>query len=379
MSATRNGQRHAMFFRMLLRAALVRRNRMAGALIAITISAAVATALLNVYGDAQSKLRAEFRGYGANVIVLARDGAALPAGTINVVQSHFGRDVVAVPYAYVVARTGEGLSGSPVVVAGTDFTRARSLNSWWSVTNWPNENATQVEALVGQRAAKALTSGNQSLELWFGGKKLPVNPVGILKTGGDEDSRLYIDLAQFEKWTGVAPSAIEVRIPGSAEQVKAAMNRLQTALPEAQVRPVRQIVEAETRVLGRTRSMLFWTTLAVIATSALCVFATLLSWVLDRRRDFAVMKALGASESLLVGFFAAEAALVGLVGAVLGFAIGLGAANWIGHASFGVSVAPQLSLMPIIMAGGILLALMAATAPLGILRRIQPATILRGE
>lgn len=379
MSAARNGRRHTMFFRILLRAVLVRRGRMAGALAAITVSAAVATALLNLYGDAQSKLRADFRGYGANVVVLAHDGATLPAGTMNVVQSQFGADAVMVPYAYVIARTGEGLSGSPVIVAGTDFARARSLNSWWSVTKWPSQRSADVEGLFGRHAARILTSGNQPLELWFSGKKLTVTPVGALKTGGDEDSRIYIDLAQFESWTGVLASAIEVRVPGTAEQVNSAIASLQAALPNAQVRPVRQIVEAETRVLGRTRSMLFWTTLAVIATSALCVFAALLSWVLDRRRDFAVMKALGASERLLVGFFASEAALVGLVGAVLGFGTGIGAANWIGRANFGLSVAPQFSLMPLILAGGVALALVAATAPLGILRRIQPATILRGE
>lgn len=377
MSRIRTGRRHSMFLRMLLRAALVRRGRVAGALFAITVSAGVATALLNLYGDAQSKLRADFRGYGANAIVAARDVAVLPADALTEVQRQAGSD--AVPYAYVVARTGDGLSGSPVVIAGTDFARAQAVNSWWSVTKWPASNGESVQALFGQRAAQALMSGDATVDLWFHGKKLSVAPAGILKTGGDEDSRIYIDLAQFETWTGVAPSAIEVRVPGSADQVKAAIERLQAALPQAQVRPVRQIVEAETRVLGRTRSMLFWTTLAVIATSALCVLATLLSWVLDRRRDFAVMKALGASEKLVTGFFAAEAALVGVVGAALGFVLGIGAAEWIGHASFGLSVTPQFSLIPIIVGGGIALALTAAVAPLGILRGIQPATILRGE
>ena len=45
----------------------------------------------------------------------------------------------------------------------------------------------------------------------------------------------------------------------------------------------------------------------IIATAALCVFATLIGWVLDRRRDFAIMKALGAPQKLVTSFFAAEA------------------------------------------------------------------------
>jgi putative ABC transport system permease protein len=377
MRAARNGRRHSMFLRMLVRAALVRRGRVAGALMAITVSAAVATALLNLYGDAQSKLRADFRGYGGNVVVAARQRSALPPEALAKIQREPGAE--AAPYAYVVARTGDGLTGSPVVVAGTDFVRAQALNSWWSVTKWPANRSGAVEGLFGQRAAQALTSGDAPVELWFHGRNISVVRSGILKTGGDEDSRIYVDLAQFQSWTGVTPSAIEIRISGSADLVKSVIARLQAVLPDTEVRPVRQIVEAEARVLGRTRSMLFWTTLAVIATSALCVLATLLSWVLDRRRDFAIMKALGASERLVTSFLAAEAALVGLVGAVLGFVAGIGAAEWIGHASFGLSVTPQFGLMPIILAGGIALALTAAVAPLGILRGIQPATILRGE
>src|SRR5436305_10242350 len=135
MRTARTGARHSMFVRMLLRAALVRRGRVAGALIAITVSAAVATALLNLYGDAQSKLRADFRGYGANVVVTTRAGAALPADALARIQTQAGAE--AVPYAYVVARTGEALSGSPVVVAGTDLAGAQALNRWWSVTKRP--------------------------------------------------------------------------------------------------------------------------------------------------------------------------------------------------------------------------------------------------
>ncbi|HZU21317.1 MAG TPA: ABC transporter permease [Terriglobales bacterium] len=369
-----------MFFRVLVRATVLRRGRAAGALVAITVSAAVATALLSLYGDSQSRLRADFRGYGANVIVAAPEGNALGEAALAAINSESGADpaFVAVPYSYVIARTSAGLRGTPVVVAGTDFARARALNTWWSAARWPAANSPRPEALVGERAA-AVVGGDGEIDLWFGGKELAVTPVATLKTGGDEDSRIYIDLSALKTWTGVSPSVVELRIPGAPEQVKSTMERLQAAIPEAQVRPVRQMVEAETRVLGRTRAMLLWTTLAVIATSALCVFATLLSWVLDRRRDFAVMKAIGASEKLVAGFFAAEAAVVGLLGALLGFAIGLGVAEWIGSASFGVAVRPQFGLLPMIVAAGVALALVAASAPLGILRRIHPAAILRGE
>ena len=70
-------------------------------------------------------------------------------------------------------------------------------------------------------------------------------------------------------------------------------------------------MEGEARVLGKTRATLLAAAALIILTAALCVLSTLMGWVFDRRRDFAIMKALGASDRLLNGFFAAEAAGVG--------------------------------------------------------------------
>ena len=81
----------------------------------------------------------------------------------------------------------------------------------------------------------------------------------------------------------------------------------------------------------------------IILTAALCVLSTLIGWVFDRRRDFAIMKALGASGGLIQGFFAAEAAALGAVGAVIGFAIGVGVAAWIGRVNFHAPVVPRFA------------------------------------
>ena len=175
------------------------------------------------------------------------------------------------------------------------------------------------------------------------------------------------------------PSTIEVAASGSAGEVDAALNRLDQTLPAAEVRPVRQIVEGEARVLNKTRATLLAAAVLIVLTAALCVLATLIGWVFDRRRDFAIMKALGASEKLVNGFFAAEAAVLGLVGALIGFVIGIGVAAWIGRVNFHAPVIPRLSVLPWIVAGSVFVALISAVVPIGLLRRVQPAIILRGE
>ncbi|MFZ0687486.1 MAG: ABC transporter permease [Terriglobales bacterium] len=363
----------SMFARMLLRAAVLRRRRAASALLAMIVAAAVATAMMNLYVDVQAKLRSEFRNYGANVVVVAKEGQSLPADAMGRVESVLGAKALAVPFSYAVARTKDGQS---VVVVGIDFARARQLNHWWKVSHWPDAPG---EALVGMRAGTVVSPNRQNFELTFQAKAIELAPAGMLQTGAGEDSRIYLDQSAFQSWTGIAPSTIEIAATGTAAEVDASIGQLAAALPGAEVRPVRQIMEGEANVLNKTRATLYASATLVVLTSALCVLATLIGWVFDRRRDFAIMKALGASERLVNGFFAAEAAALGVVGAILGFFIGIGVAAWIGRVNFHAPVVPRFSVFPYILAGSVAVALISAILPIELLRRVQPAIILRGE
>jgi putative ABC transport system permease protein len=363
----------SMFLRMLLRAAVLRRGRAASALLAMVVAAAVATTMLNLYVDVQAKLRKEFRNYGANVVVVAKEDQKLPADALNKVESVLGGRSLAVPFAYVVARTADG---QPVVVSGTEFDQIRKLDSWWAVSAWP-QGAQQ--GLIGTRAAALVSPEGKPFDLIFQGRTIHLTPAGTLRTGAAEDSRVYLSLGDFESWTGVLASTIEIAASGSPEEVSAVIQKLAQAVPGAEVRPVRQIMEGEAGVLGKTRATLLASAGLIILTAALCVLSTLMGWVFDRRRDFAIMKSLGASERLISSFFAAEAAVLGAVGAVLGFGIGIGAAAWIGRVNFHAPVMPRLSVLPPILAGSIAVALISATLPMWLLRRVQPAVILRGE
>jgi putative ABC transport system permease protein len=386
VAASRTQSPHtSMFLRMLVRAAVLRRGRAASALFAMVVAAAVTTAVMNLYVDVQAKLQREFRNYGANIILVGRNGSSLPANALPHVESTLAGRGVAAPFAMVVARTAEG---QPVVVAGADFDRVKQLDRWWSVSNWPSavptsraEDAREMghPALIGVRAVSLVSPRNQHFDLSFQGHTIHLTPGGTVQTGAAEDSRVYLSLPDFFSWTGVQPSTIEVAATGSPEEITAIMNQLEQAIPAAEVRPVRQIMEGEARVLGKTRATLLAAAALIILTAALCVLSTLMGWVFDRRRDFAIMKALGASDRLLHGFFAAEAAALGASGAVMGFLLGIGIAAWIGRVNFHAPVVPRFSVLPFVLAGSMVVTLLSAILPISLLRRVQPAVILRGE
>jgi len=356
-------------WQVLKRSLAYRRARSLSALVALTVSAAVATALLTLYADLDAKLHHEFRGFGANVVVT---GTSLPEDAVALAQRAAGSDANVAAFAYAVATTDRG---TPVVVAGVDFPAVRRLDSWWSVTTWPTAADA---ALLGERVAQ-FVGNDKAVTLAFAGKTQTFAGAGTVKTGGDEDSRVYVPMAAFASWTGVKPSVLEVQIPGGAAKVESAMARLRTALPGTDVEPVRQLVEGESKIVDRTHALMFAAVLLIALTVAVSVLATLSASVLERRRDFALMKALGGTERQMMGLFLAETMLLAVGGVVVGWCVGSVAAWAISETNFGTASLPRLQVLPVVLALNVVIAALAAFFPVRALRGLEPAALLKGE
>jgi putative ABC transport system permease protein len=362
--------RTQLLLRLLFKAAWVRKDRAFTALVSVAVVATIATAALTIYSDLEGKLSREFRGFGANVLVTKTSGA-LTTSELSDIHKIVGNTGEIVPVAYAIAT--ETTSNAKIVVGGADLTQLRRLNSSWSFSN-----AGQGSALVGARVDETVTHG-ADLQLSFGKTSTMIKPAGFFHSGSDDDSRVYIPLDDFVRFTGVQPATALVRVEGRPQEIQTAISRLSAALPNIEVKPVRQITQAQTAVVGKTRSVVFASSAVVVVLIMLCMVATFTGSVLERRKDFAVMKALGASNRTVNFLFASEAALLALTGSIAGYILGCGIAFWIGKANFDAAILPQPMLLFPVLLGSVALALIASTAPLRLLQQIQPAGILRGE
>lgn len=63
----------------------------------------------------------------------------------------------------------------------------------------------------------------------------------------------------------------------------------------------------------------------IILTAALNITTTLILVVMERRRDIAILNAMGATARSIMGIFVVEGAIVGAVGALIGVSLGVGA------------------------------------------------------
>ncbi len=335
----------------------------------MTVSAAVATALLTLYADLNAKLHHEFRGFGANIVVTE---AVPEANFVVKAKDAAGPGATAAAFGYAVATTDRG---TPVVVSGVVFEDVQRLDSWWQVKAWPKGAE---DALLGSLAAE-FVGNEQAVRLSFAGKTHTFNGAGRLKTGGDEDSRIYVPAEALEAWTGVKANVVEVQVPGGAAQVEAAMTRLKAALPGAQVAPVRQLIDGESRIVDRTHALMFGAVILIALTVGVSVLATLSASVLERRRDFALMKALGGREWQMTGLFLLETLMLAGAGVGAGYILGSVAAWVISETNFHTATLPRLSVLPFVVVLNVTIALLAAVLPMRALRGLEPAALLKGE
>ena len=375
-----------MFWRILWRLLYASRGRLVLAVLAVASGAAVCAALLNLNLDATDKLTREFRVLGANIVVSAAQGdaaATLDDGAMQQIDNlHLAEVVAAAPYLYLSGVADAGQNSSAVIIAGTWFDEVARMNSWWKVDgNWVSARDNRSDCMIGEQAASRLgLIPGQSVKVHYAGRDATLRIAGIVTAGSSEDSQLFVGLplAQELAGLGARASLIQITARGSASEIEDAIKRLSATLPGLQVQPLRQLAQAEGRLLERIRGLLFGTVVLILALSSLGVLAAMAGLALERRRDVGMMKALGGPVRRIMRFFLAEAMAIALAGGICGFVVGIGLSEWIGERVFSVSITPRLVVLPATLALMVVVAL-AGALPLRLLGRVRPAEILRGE
>lgn len=377
-----------MFGRVLWQLLRVSRGRLAVALVALVSGAAVCSALLNLQLDAKRKLTQEFRALGANVVVAPPQAPGAEAAQAplmdasvweRVAAARTPEVVAAAPYLYIVARaTGH----QSVVVVGTWLDEARRLSPWWKLEGeWIVSRDDLGRCLVGSEVARQLhLAPGSSLDLRSAGRTAILRVAGVVTAGGGEDNQVLVNLPVAQRLSGLENriGVVQLSVAGAAGEIERFVTQLAAAVPDAEVRPVRQLAEAEAQLLGRIRRLILWTVVLILVLTGLGVLATMAALAMERRRDVGLMKALGGTIQRVMRLFLAEVGILGGLGGLLGYGIGVLLSEWMGERVFGTGISPRWEVLPVTLILAIGVAL-AGALPLRLLGRVRPAAILRGE
>jgi len=360
------------FWNFVFRAVEFRKRRLLLAFSALAVAATLATALFSVYSDIERKMRVQFRGYGANIVVAPAGGAQTVPLSAVAEAERLG--AVAAPFVYTVGR----VDSEPVVVAGTDFRRAGPLTDYWRVEG--ARTAGPGECLVGSSvAAHFRLKVGDKVEL----ENAPCVVRGIVTSGGAEDAQVIVPFEVAAGLAGLHDAASLVQVRADGERLSTIQPALARAIPGADVRLLHAVAETEANVVLKIRSTLFLLTALVLAITTLCVTSNFSALVLERSQEIGILKAIGAAEKKIAALFLSESLILGLASTVTGYGLGLLVAWWIGRQIFPESAAAGVGVnygvfLPVT---GVTMVVATAATLVAAARiwRIKPAVILRGE
>ena len=429
-----------MFFTMLWGAVFRRRSRAMMAVIASLVGAATLFCLASVCVAVPQQMNEEMRAYGANLIVTPASATGKSQGidtaTVRNVTALIGagHSVKSAAYRYESVR----INSAPYTIAGIDVKAVRALNRHWNVTgDWPGSGNVMVgrdvaDALgvkvgsrvtIGYRAADASASasssasaksdsdestetaessaqGTQSTQTTQGEQTTQATEngrvssdimdnngtefriAGIVDTGGNEDSIIYATTADVSKLAGHERGAdvIEYSVNAMGDELNAIVNRINKNTNTAvKAQTVTKITSSDTRIIAMLQTLFWIVSLVVLVLTLVGVGTTISSIVSQRRNEIGLRKALGADSRAIGVEFYVESGIYGLIGGLLGTAIGYVLARVLCSTVFGRA----LGLNWLLGAGSLLLsvaiAVIASIPPVRRATRIDPAIVLREE
>jgi len=394
-------------------------------LLAVTLGTGVATALGTLALQVGDDLARTLRATGPNFVLrpegaawrpdigsdvpATRAGLALPESAVAALRSTFWKHNVleAAPELDVTLRIG----GHDAAATGTWFahdlatadgpwrTGLASLRPTWRISGaWPREDASEIA--LGRELARTLRARTgTTLDL---GPRGTVRVAGIIDAGGLDDRRAWLPLALAQRLAGrsgeidrvplsalVKPQAREAppdpgrdpkgyeRFMCTAYPANVAAD-LAHAVPGAEVVPVTELLAGEAGVVRRLNLLMLLLALAALAASTLGLLSTTTATVVERGREFGLMRALGATSSQLALLLLAETLVVSLAGGALGWAVGTAAATAIRGQAFAGPAAAQPLLLPAAMLVAVAIAVAGTLAPLRVALRMDPVEVLRG-
>jgi ABC-type antimicrobial peptide transport system, permease component len=328
-----------------------------------------------------------------------------------------------------VAATSEG---QDVTVVGTWFnheldlttgqtvtTGIQGMRDWWNVTgSWAQG---EDEVMVGRRAAAELgvAPGDRLTLARAGGDDTAgagstgdseghtVTVAGVFESGDDEDSEVFTtlataqDLAQRDGEVG----SIEVRAITTPDNdlarraardpstlsldewetwyctayVSSIAYQIEEAMTNVVAKPVHQIADTEGTILEKTQLIMTVVAVFAMVASSLGIANLVTASVMERSKEIGLMKALGARNRSIVSVILTETFLVALIGGLLGFGLGLGLAQLVGHLVFGSGIAVRPVVAPLMGLVVLVTAVIGCLPSIRYLLGLQPAQVLHGR
>jgi putative ABC transport system permease protein len=240
------------------------------------------------------------------------------------------------------------------------------------------------EILAGQAAARKLgLNVGQPVRLHAPATGITAGfrLAGVVRTGENEDDQIILSLNALQRLLALPDRATLAlaSIQGGAAVVEKLAADISQALPEINAKPIRKIAASESHVLQTVTLLMTIVAAFTMIVATLCLGTTMTALIVEREQEVGIMKAIGAENRHVARLVAAELALLGLGGGLVGYWTGILFAQVISKSVFGAYASLRLEILPVVLFLALGISLAAAIFPLRHALQIEPAVVLRGE
>lgn len=381
-------------------------------ILGVALGVGALVVVLGVYNGFTTDIRDKILGANAHAIVMSRIPSQLDDYEPLLEKIRATPGVTgATPFLYteVMLSSSHGVKG--LVLRGIDPASAPEVLGILSDMTAGSATALAEQGdtpglVVGEELARRLGLGvgsrlnllspsGQKTSTGFAPRIRPFEVVGIFKTGMFEyDSSLgFVSLAAARDVLGLPQN----RISGIEVTVKDvyAADTVAAALTEKLGAPfyVRHWMEMNANLFAALKLEklgMFIILAMVVLIGSFSIVTTLVMLVMEKTRDIAILMSMGATRGMIRRIFMLQGTIIGIIGTLLGYALGIGFAGLLRRYQFiklpqGVYTMDHLpvllSVSDIAIVGGsaMLLCFLATIYPARQAARLEPAEALRYE
>lgn len=361
-----------------------RRSRIIIALLGVAIGATVLLGMVTLCYDIPRQMGQEFRSYGANLLMMpANNQPTISMTEVKKAVDLLPRDKVlgVTPFRYNSIRSNQ----QPYTIVGTQFDQVTKTSPYWKIEGELPQKANEI--MIGTDIAQfAKLSIGSTMPISGKSKENSrfdedLTITGIVKTGRVEDNFIFIDLSVLETLLEESNQAevVEISITATQDELQHYIQTIKEHSTTIEPHLIKWVTQSEASVLGKLSSLLYIVTLVVLILTMICVATTMMTVVMERRKEIGLKKAIGATNKSIAKEFLVEGLILGIIGGVIGVICGLIFAQVISANVFGRSIDIEFYLIPTTIVISAVVTIIACLIPVKRALEVEPALVLRGE
>ena len=229
------------------------------------------------------------------------------------------------------------------------------------------------DCLIGSNAATRLKVKDGD-KITIEGTTLTIGKV-LGETGTIDDDRIFAHLHTVQSILGIKDQVSSIEIMGCCNAISdGLLSKLRNILPDTKVTTIGQIVSTQIKTNKLMNQISLIILIIIVFVGGISIGNYMWANVNERKREIGILRMIGYPKSSIYYVLMLKAAIMGLIGGIIGFLAGVLIAWFLGPYIAGINIAPIPILLVWSVVISVLISLIGSVLPAWFAARFEPYT-----